>query len=129
NSGMDDYLAKALERMNSMSPQELDMLLYYFDLSMYFNLSIFGRHAFRKSLWTDQEDYKSQFNMSLFEVCSVLFSSERWKIYLDVNEVKSKFKELLSNQFFVKSISSSTHKSYNVKRRFEMVEKAFGGLE
>jgi hypothetical protein len=82
-SDMDDFLAKALEKMNNLGSQELEELFQIFEHAMKMNHLLFGRHAFRKSLASkSQNAERSVINISLFDVCSVLLAP------LDENLIK-----------------------------------------
>ena len=70
---MDGFLADALEKMNRMDDYQRVELRDRFDLSMHNNMTLFGAHAFRKSLVQGEGD-RFVLNIALFDVCSVYFS-------------------------------------------------------
>jgi hypothetical protein len=122
NGDMDDFLAKALKRINKMSSAERDELEAEFIRSMRVNELLFDRHAFRKSL-RDRSPaaYRSVINIALFDVLSVLLA----RMPLEVatarrNEIASAVVELLADHEFDLSITYSTNSTNKVQTRFGM---------
>ncbi|WP_282778020.1 DUF262 domain-containing protein [Phaeodactylibacter xiamenensis] len=85
---------------------------------------IFEEHTFSKSLATDSN--RQRLNSSIFEVWSVLIAElnddQKRSLLNNEDKVVSDFKELLLDNEFNKSISSSTSSKSNVTTRFEKVE-------
>lgn len=124
---MDDFLSATLIKMNKkMTADELKTLRIAFDQSMESNFLLFERHAFRKSLRnTRNSASRTPFNISLFDVCSVLFSNiEKSKIKSNKTIIKKQFQALLENEEFERSITAATHSIKQVKTRFTLAEDA-----
>jgi hypothetical protein len=124
---MDDFLARALEKMNSLNEQELDELFEVFVHSMKVNFLIFGRHAFRKSLadiakhkWAD----RTILNIALFDVCSVLLAPLDEKFVKDHSgQLLEKIGGLLNNNDFFQAISYGTNGLTQVRTRFKIMKE------
>jgi len=127
-SDMDDFLAKALKKMNSFSEPELDELFEEFVHSMKINYTLFGKHAFRKSLaaiatskWAD----RTVLNIALFDVCSVLLADyEESFVQEHSDQLVEKIGGLINNYNFFQAISFGTNGLGQVRTRFKMMEEA-----
>jgi len=125
---MDGFLAQALERMNEYEASELDGLMTDFVASMEMNLELFGRHAFRKSLASeDSESYRTVINIALFDVCSVLLANGNpARIAANADSIRRGFRDLISNDAFSHAITYSTNSTRQVQSRFQMAADAVG---
>lgn len=127
-SDMDDFLARALEKMNGFNELELDELFEAFVSSMRINYSLFGKHAFRKSLasvakskWAD----RTVLNVALFDVCSVLLANcEESFVEEHSNQLIEKIGGLINNYDFFQAISYGTNGLAQVRTRFKIMEEA-----
>lgn len=131
NEDMDGFLGQALEHMNTLSPGALDKLMKEFEHSMSMNLALFGAHAFRKSLADGNgEQKRSAINISLFDVCSVLFAdmpkNPSGKIAKAVHDTICDL--ILHNQHFNSAISTSTTGTKKVYNRFSIAHNALKGV-
>ncbi len=123
---MDEFLAGALKEMNALEASKLDEIESSFRASMQANRSIFGWHAFRKSIAGGPTAYKTVINASLFDVLSVAFAKYAMGVADEPAEIKAQIVALLSDEDFYQAISYSTNSSKNVRIRFEMVDSVFG---
>jgi len=123
---MDDFLARALEKMNSLSKDDLEELTRSFDRSMKANFSLFDKHSFRKSLAAKgQNEARSVINIALFDVCSVLFADlGESGIEKKAEQLRNELNELLNNDVFIQAITVGTNGRRQVKTRFEMMRTA-----
>ncbi len=120
---MDSFLAEALESMNKMTVEELNHLEARFLLAMTINESLFKRHAFRKSLRTENDANRSALNIALFDVCSVVLSSlDEGTIAVHGSAIKDSIAALLTDPDFNDSITYATNDKKRVKTRFEKME-------
>lgn len=124
---MDDFLAKALENINSDDKISLDKLSNDFRASLKNNITIFGKHAFRK--YTDKNSPRSVINASLWDVMSVVLSEIPEHIVDARKEaIESSILELFSEDGFSQSITLGTSQVNKVKYRFtrlrEVIEEA-----
>lgn len=121
---MDSFLAEALESMNKMTPGELNQLEKTFMFSMDLNEHLFKRHAFRKSLRTENDADRSALNVALFDVCSVVLSTlDERAVSTRHSEIKSAVAELLLDEEFNRAITYATNDKRRVKTRFEKMER------
>lgn len=118
---MDGFLADGLERMNR-DKDSLPELRQRFDLAMDLNFSLFGQHAFRKSLAGSASGARSALNIALFDVCSVLFAVEPVRLSDRAESVRSMVRGLLEDTDFVRAITYSTTSRKPVSFRFERME-------
>lgn len=119
----DDFLAETLKCMNVMSDQALTDLKHSFDHSMQHNQTLFGRHAFRKSMSDPKR--LSIFNIALYDVCSVIFSEISTREVEEKQEaIKKSFSDLLQEKAFLTTISNATGKTYNVIGKFKLAREA-----
>ena len=120
---MDSFLAEALESMNKMDSEELGRLESRFLWAMEINKSLFGRHAFRKSLRTENDANRSPLNIALFDVCSVLLSAlDEGVVSSRGPRIKDSIGALLTDEDFNSSITYATNDKKRVAKRFEMME-------
>ena len=125
-SDLDSFLNSAMERVYSMTKEELDAVAANFDNAMSTAIEIFGEDAFRKRY--QPKDKRKPINKALFEVWSVLLSKlnkrQTEKLIQHANEIKEKLMALLNNdQEFNWAISSSTGDKTRVKKRFSEINK------
>ena len=122
NGDMDEFLAKTLERLNSEDDGVLHELENAFVRSMRKNHELFGRHAFRRSLATDQGK-RSVINISLFDVFSWAFTKiPRREINEDGEEIAQLVIDLFLEPDFENAITYSTNSTRQIRIRFGMVE-------
>ena len=123
---MEDFLARALKKMNEFNQEELKGLSQVFKKSMVANYSLFGKHAFRKSLTSEKESARrSVINIALFDCCSVLFAKLDESIFEKKGSlIKNAIKELVNTKKLSEAITTSTNGSEQVKIRFTMINSS-----
>lgn len=120
NGDMDEFLARAIERLNSRDGDWLERLDRRFVLSMRNNQAIFERHAFRKSLAWNQES-RSVINISLFDVMSTMLSViPQATVDRRVRQIGQRVAALVNDAAFSHSITYSTNSTSQVQTRFRM---------
>ncbi|MBN2529919.1 MAG: DUF262 domain-containing protein [Deltaproteobacteria bacterium] len=120
---MDEFLAKALLKMNAMDSKQLLELSNQFRLSMINNQYIFGRSAFRKHT---KESPGRIINASLWDVMSTVLSQcPHSVVQTHAEKIKSAFFGLIEDGGFNQAITYSTNHTKQVRFRFEMAQKAF----
>jgi hypothetical protein len=122
---MDDFLARSLEKMNSFSQDNLEDLNLIFQKSMRANYLLFDKHAFRKSLASQDSPTSSRsvINIALFDVCSVLFAKlDEHIVQEKESSLRNAIKELINNEGFSQVITISTNGLRQVRLRFQMIE-------
>ena len=126
NGDMDDFLARGISFMDSLSEQGRESIERAFLDSMRRNYKLFGRHAFRKSL-REQDDSVALtvINISLFDVLSCLFTGICDDLLeVDSEAVSRRIVELIKNEEFSHAITYSTNSTHQVENRFTMVQDA-----
>lgn len=119
---MDDFLAKALNKMNELSRREIDSLRADFRKSMINNYCVYGKHAFRKHY--SQLDGRSVINASLWDVMSTGLSLySETLVEANKSKLQNKLYDLFESNSFSDSISLGTNQVLKVKTRFEIVNK------
>lgn len=122
---MDDFLAKALEKMNSSTPEELNRLANEFRNSLKNNYLVFERHSFRK-IFSNAQTNRSMFNASLWDVMTIgLMKYSTDNIESNAENIRLAFYELMGNENFLDSITLGTGQSSRVKLRFDLTRKMF----
>lgn len=121
---MDEFLAKALERMNEMGEDELAKLSTDFQRGLRNNLDLFGRHAFRKHA-PEQID-RSVVNASLWDVMSSGLARYSNELVIErADELHEAFYPLLADKDFNDAITYSPNSTNKVKKRFEDTDAMF----
>lgn len=125
NSDLEEFLNRAMENLGTLSKEELEIIKAEFNQGMQVAYSVFGIHAFRKSVGL--QSGQKPINKALFDVWSVLLSKldERDAQRLIENKelLKESFSALESNTEFQKTISSGTSDKGRVRLRFEAIKK------
>jgi len=126
---MDDFLAQALKKMNSLGPEALESLSMKFRTSLANNFNVFGKHAFRKHV--EGQDSRSVLNASLWDVMSTGLS--RYAEHLveaRADDLRNSFYPLMADEEFIKAITYGPNDMRKVRHRFKvaaaMFEEVFG---
>lgn len=121
---MDDFLAQTLEKMNQMSGEELQKLSAMFRSSLKNNVTIFGKHAFRKHV--RGQDARSVINASLWDVMSTeLAGYSEHIVEARVDELRNSLYQLFKSSEFIESITLGTNQVNRVKARFFSTREIF----
>jgi Protein of unknown function DUF262 len=115
---MDQLLGDALTRVNQMSEQEVESLKNLFLRGMRNNISVFGKHAFRK--YRRGQEGRNVLNMSLFDVFSTgLALYDEAKVTDRKAQLLEGFFQLMENQDFLTDITYGTNARARVQGRFQ----------
>jgi hypothetical protein len=118
---MDDFLNRALEKMNKLKAIELENLSSKFRTSMKNNLTVFGEHAFRKH-FPDKEG-RSAINASLWDVLSTGLSHyPEQLVQTKAEKLKAEIYRLFSDEEFIDAITLGTNQANRVRERFQKIE-------
>jgi hypothetical protein len=121
---MDEFLARALKKMNKLTDDDLTKLSIAFRSSLKNNYNVFGRHAFRKH--TDGQRDRSVVNASLWDVMSTGLSCHSEDVVQGhADELRNAFYRLMNDAAFLDSITYSPNSRNKVKYRFEVAMKMF----
>lgn len=120
---MDDFLAKALRKMNS-EVVSLPAVSKQFRTTLDNNLRLFGRHAFRKH--SPSQKYRNVLNASLWDVMSTGLSRCSAEIVDERSDaIRDGLYWLLEDEDFADSITYSTNSVKQVRCRFAMANVMF----
>nr|VFJ74603.1 MAG: Protein of unknown function DUF262 [Candidatus Kentron sp. FW] len=125
---MDDFLAKALKKMNQLEKGRLEGLSKAFRTGLANNLMVFGEHAFRKH--TKWQTRRSVLNASLWDVMSTGLSQyPEHRVEERSAALRNAFFRLMKNDEFIDSITYGTSDIKKVRHRFlaarEMFQRVF----
>lgn len=119
---MDLFLADALSLMNKMEGFELKEFSRKFRRGLRNNLTLFDRHAFRKS--TGASERRSVINASLWDVMSTGLSRyTESHVKSCADELSAATNDLLENEEFQRAITISTNDTRRVKMRFQLSKR------
>ena len=123
---MDDFLARAIEKLNRVESDRIVELGRRFTESMRHNFTLFGAHSFRKSLWEAEQGAKrSPVNIALFDVLSWAFARmSDSAVEENGDDIAYGIRMLLGDDSFVHAITYSTNSTVQVHTRFDMVAYA-----
>jgi hypothetical protein len=124
---MDQFLGDALNELNRCSDSEIEAHKQTFLRGMNNNVTVFGKHAFRK--YRRGQDGRSTFNMSLFDVFSTgLAIREEATVSAHKSAIEEMFFDLMESDTFQKDITYGTNGKARVLGRFQatrdMIEEA-----
>jgi len=121
---LDDFLRKAMKRLNDLPEREIERLTSDFTRSMHAALAIFGQHAFRK-VFAGQRG-RLPINKALFEAESVglakLSGHDLARLRERREKVLARLAELMEDGRFLQAISVGTGDAEKVRLRFSAVE-------
>ena len=126
SADMDGFLAEALDAMNDMNEAQIKELSATFFNSMRVNQLLFGRHAFRKSLASENPHVaRTIINIALFDVCSVLLAKvTEEEVEARGEVIRNAVRELMQDSGFDHAISYSTNSTRQVVTRFYKAREA-----
>ena len=119
---MDEFLARAIEKLNKMSDDDLTDLERMFTTSMDNNFALFDHHSFRKSLRENSPHVRrSVVNIALFDVLSWVFARlPGAAVQEDGDAIAEGIRSLIWDVEFQRAITYSTNSTAPVHARFEM---------
>ena len=121
---MDEWLAQGLTRLAGIDDQHREVLRGQFRRGLQNNLTVFGKHAFRKHTCPDQ--YRSILNASLFDVMSCCLALREEAVVIDrADALRSRFYASMEDERFIKAITYGPNSPKEVHKRFEIAEKMF----
>ena len=125
NNSMDDFLERAMKRINAMSEIQVAELESTFDRVMRTTIDFFGKRDFRLPTGAS----RGRINIALME-CVYNFFAINSNDYLVNNreEIIRRYNVLLTKNDFVESVKYSTGATGRVKNRFSISRNILGGL-
>ena len=120
---MDDFLARALRRMNAMEAARLSELSEEFRRGLVNNVVLFERHAFRK--YRSGQEKRSVLNASFWDVMSTGLSRYgRRRVSARAEILRQRVYRLLEDEDFNAAITFGTNDAGKVRTRFNMAREA-----
>ena len=127
HADMDEFLAKGLRAVNSMSDEKREELRRLFLQSMTTNHEVFGRHAFCKH--ESPDDRKKPLNLALFEVFSVLLAMfDAGLSRRRAQRLRNGFYKLIGTPRFLGAITAATTAPESVQARFDLAFEMVKGV-
>ncbi len=121
---MDDFLAKALKKMNVLSSEDIERLSVQFRQCLANNFVVFGKHAFRKHNQSQQD--RGILNASLWDVMTTgLSQRSSTEVELHIEELRTAFYTLMQDSRFIKSITYGPNSPNEVQHRFAAAKAMF----
>lgn len=119
---MDEFLAAALSRMNTLSEQDLDSLSTEFHTALTNNFFVFKEHAFRKHEPGQQR--RSIVNASLWDVMSTsLALVPEVEVRERAKKLRERFYALMKDYEFLDAITYGPNAPKQVRHRFEVMRR------
>jgi len=123
-SSLPKFLDSGMTKLGELEAEKLNQLRTNFLDAMSTAFTLFGNHAFKKSL--AEPTHKKVVNKPLFEAVSVSLAligeDARNNLTQQREQFREEFKKMLTNSKFHDSISRSTANTDNVQARFNMIE-------
>ncbi len=124
---MDEFLAAALTRMNTLPQEELDKLSAKFRNALGNNLLVFNEHAFRKHEPGQQR--RSIVNASLWDVISTgLAEVPEAEVRARVELLRERFHTLMRDHEFLEAITYGPNTPKKVRHRFEVMQQTLSDV-
>lgn len=124
-SDLNGFLLEAMQSINDLSTEELELHKEAFETAMHAARDIFENDAFRKRFRKDAG--RMPINKALFDAVSVglsRMSQEQLNRLIERRtQVVNGFIELMTDSAFVNSISSSTGTQRQVQKRFDDIDR------
>jgi len=118
---MDEFLAAALSRMNTLSKQSLDSLSAEFRTALTNNFYLFREHAFRKH--EPSQLRRSIVNASLWDVMSTsLARVPEEQVRERAEKLRDRFYALMKDDKFVDAITYGPNAQKQVRYRFDVMQ-------
>jgi len=125
NNSMDDYLERAMKKINRMSKREIEELENDFVRIMNLTVDFFGTDNFR----LPTEYSRGRINIAVMESVYYFFS-KKLDLYLISNKqkIKENYIKLFQNSHYIEAVRYSTGTTANVKSRFNLAQQILGDI-
>ena len=125
---MDDFLARTLIYMNTLSQEQFTTLSDEFRNALMNNQFVFAEHAFRKHNPTQSR--RSILNASLWDVmCTRLSRISNDRIRANTDILRARYNELMAKDYaFVESITIGPNTTKQVRYRFKAIQQMLEGI-
>jgi hypothetical protein len=121
---MDEFLARALRKMNRLTSDEIRQLSGEFRTALTNNYEVFGKHAFRKHEKAEQD--RSVLNASLWDVMTTGLSRHEERVVDErADDLRDAFYTLMRDHEFIDSITYSPNSTNKVRHRFAAATAMF----
>lgn len=121
---MDDWLARSLTELNKIDDASLQVMRDRLHISLRNNLTVFGKHAFRKHLQPGVS--RSRLNASLFDVMITGLADVGETVVAERAEaLRQAFYARMKDQRFIQSITYGPNSAKEVRARFGIARAMF----
>jgi hypothetical protein len=118
---MDAWLGEGLKAFGKSKETEREALRVKLRRGLQNNLSVFGKHTFRKH--KSLGDKRSVINAALFDVMMSALSSREESVVLEKKEkLQQAFYRKMEDAVFIKAITYGPNTPQEVRKRFEMID-------
>lgn len=119
-NSMDDFLERAMKKINTMQNDELNVLRIQFIEIMKISHTIFGRQNFR----LPTESSRGRINIAILESVYLFFVKKlQEKTIIDHNRLRDNFSSLLNDYSYKSSVRYSTGSTSKVHERFRVANQ------
>lgn len=119
-NSMDDFLERAMKKINMMEKLEISKLSHEFLAVMEITFKIFGKMNFR----LPTESGRGRINIAVLESVFLFFLHQfRSNVFIDELKILDNFYELLQNISYRNSVKYSTGSSSQVQNRFQIANQ------
>ena len=125
---MDSFLALGLSALAEANEERRLTLRQEFDCAMSLCSSLFGDHAFRKSLANGPHATRSVINISLFEVCAATMSGLGPLAQNQDDYLLKTIAGLIGDPSFSNAITYSTNSTIQVRKRFSTMKDVIANM-
>jgi len=123
---MSDFLERAMKKINTMKPLEIESLKADFKRAMKITYELFGKKNFRLPTYQT----RGRISIAIFESVAYFFSIiddlflKKYK-----TEIIANFDNLIKNEVYLDSVSNATSSKAKVISRFNLAQEILGDVE
>jgi hypothetical protein len=123
---MSDFLERAMKKINTMKPLEIESLKADFKRAMKITYELFGKKNFRLPTYQT----RGRISIAVFESVAYFFSIiddlflKKYK-----TEIIANFDNLIKNEVYLDSVSNATSSKAKVISRFNLAQEILGDVE
>ena len=123
---MSDFLERAMKKINTMKPLEIESLKADFKRAMKITYELFGKKNFRLPTYQT----RGRISIAIFESVAYFFSIiddlflKKYK-----TEIIANFDNLIKNEVYLDSVSNATNSKAKVISRFNLAQEILGDVE
>ncbi|NJL13825.1 MAG: DUF262 domain-containing protein [Microscillaceae bacterium] len=128
---LSEFLEKAMQRINKMGEEEIEIHKQDFKRVMKLTYEFFGKRNFRFPVLDKEGNIQSRgfINTSMFESVAYFFSSCTDEFLSTYREkIQENFEKLLKNPIYIDAVRFSTGSKFRVIHRFQLAKEILGKI-